>query len=289
MRRWILIAVVVAVAIIIAIALLIWLLPLWLLITLAILLALFLLFLPIQIAVQTRQHGLEATVWVQLKLPLLKFSKAVNITDKVRKALQKALKQWRKRRSKKAHAANAASPAQGPLAERPVAGHPQPPPPKPPQPKRPPPPPIRPVMQAVRPPMRYFARHIRFSQCRLRVGIGGFDAMQSALLAGALWSVVGTVLGVASTLIRLDPDVPKIAIVPNFSGPTWRLQADCIVHFRLGHAIVAGVWALGRLLREKELVRWWQESRRRKGVEGSGRKSDSGPDEDGHGKHQGHD
>ncbi|MDB4897199.1 MAG: hypothetical protein JWN15_3461 [Firmicutes bacterium] len=252
MRRWIFIAVVVAVAIIIAIALLIWLLPLWLLITLAILLALFLLFLPIQIAVQTRQHGLEATMWVQLKLPLLKFSKAINITDKVRQALQKALKQWRKRRRKKGHAASAS-----PSAQRS-------------QPKRPPPPPLRPVMHAVRQPMRYFARHIRFSQCRLRAEIGGFDAMQSALLAGALWSVVGMVLGVAGTLIRMEPGVPKIAIVPNFSGPTWRLQADCIVHFRLGHAIVAGVWALVRLLRENELVRWWQQGRRRKGVEGSG-------------------
>jgi hypothetical protein len=272
MRRWIFIAVVVAVAIIIAIALLIWLLPLWLLITLAILLALFLLFLPIQIAVQTRQHGLEATVWVQLKLPLLKFSKAINITDKLRQALQKALKQWRKRRRKQGHAASAAPPAQGPLGKHLLAGPPQPKPPqpKPLQPKRPPPPPFRPVMHAVRQPMRYFARHIRFSQCRLRAEIGGFDAMQSALLAGALWSVVGTALGVASTLIRLEPGVSKIAIVPNFSGPTWRLQTDCILHFRLGHAIVAGVWALVRLLREKELVRWWQQGRRRKGVEGSG-------------------
>jgi hypothetical protein len=280
MRRWILIAVVVAVAIILAIALLIWLLPLWLLIMLAILLALCLLLLPIQIAVQTRQHGLEATVWVQLKLPFLKFSKAINITDKVRQALQTALKQWRKRRRKKGDATNAAPPPERPQPKRRLLTARLP---------KGQPPPFRPVMHAVRLPMRYFARHIQFTQWRLRAEVGGFDAMQSALLAGALWSVVGTALGVVSTVIRLDPSVPKIAIVPNFTDPTWRLQTDCILRFRLGHAIVAGVWALGRLLRENELVRWWQESRRRKGVEGSGRKSDSGPDEDGHGKHQGHD
>lgn len=280
MRRWILLAVAIALAIVIAIVLLIWLLPLWLLIALAILLVLILLFLPIQIAVQTRQHGLEATFWVQIKLPLLRFSKAVNITAKVREALRQALKKWRKRWRKTDGGAGLLQRLKRLQAKRPT-------------PKRAvlkrPPPPIRPVMHAVRVPMRYFARHIRFSQWRLRAEIGGFDAMESALLAGALWSVVGSALGVAGTLIRLEPGVPKITIVPNFNGPTWRLQADCIAHFRLGHAIVAGVWALVRMLREKELVRWWQESRLRKGAEGSGRKSDSGPDEDGHGEHQGHD
>jgi hypothetical protein len=218
---------------------------------------------------------------VQLKLPLLKFSKAINLTDKARQALKQAVKKWRKRWRKTDRGAGLFQRLKRLRAQvRRLKRQ---------TPKRPPPPPFRPVMHAVRPPMRYFARRIRFSQWRLRAEIGGFDAMQSALLAGALWSVVGTALGVASTLIRLEPDVPKIVIVPNFNGPTWRLQADWIVHFRLGHAIVAGVWSLVRLLRENELVRWWQESRRRKGVEGSGRKSDSGPDEDGHGKHQGHD
>lgn len=276
MRRWILLAVALALVIVIAIVLLIWLLPLWLLIALALLLTLILLFLPIRIAVQSRQHGVESTVWVQLKLPLLSFSKAINLTDKARQALKQALRQGRKRWRKTDGGAGLFQRLKRLRAKRRL-------------PKRPPPPPFGLVMHAVRQPMRYFARRIRFSQWRVRAEIGGFDAMQSALLAGALWSVVGWALGVTSTMIRLEPTVPKIVIVPNFNGPTWRLQADCIVHFRLGHAIVAGVWSLVRLLREKELVRWWRESRRRKGVEGSGRKSDSGPDEDGHGKHQGHD
>ncbi|HWI61653.1 MAG TPA: DUF2953 domain-containing protein [Symbiobacteriaceae bacterium] len=133
-------------------------------------------------------------------------------------------------------------------------------------------------------PVKYFRRRLRVGRVDVYWEIGGSDAMQSALLAGYGWSLVGIILTQVSRLIALDPGVPRVRVAPVFAGPACRLDVDCIVHYRLGNIIVTGVWILFRVVRDGEVRAWARDSWRRKGVEGSGRASDSGPDEDGHGE-----
>lgn len=144
--------------------------------------------------------------------------------------------------------------------------------------------PVDRVKGAVIRPVRFFRRRLVVRQVDIHAEIGGFDAMQSALLAGFGWSAVGVLLSQVSRLVTLDPAVPRVRIDPIFAGPAFRLDVDCIVRYRLGNIIVTGVWILSRLIRDVEVRAWARDSWRRKGVEGDGRASDSRPDEDGHGE-----
>jgi len=222
----------------------------------ALLLAAVIAMLPIQTQIILEQHAWQAVMHVQVKLAVVQIRRTVNISDKVAMAAEHVWKRWRAK----------GEPVKIPL-QKTVRRFPS---------KR--------IVRAVRGPFRYFRKRIRVRRLDIHSEIGGFDAMQSALLAGVFWSVAGTALAQLSRLIRLDPSVPKVKIVPVFAGPAYRLEINCILRYRLGNAIVAGVWLLSRLIGDRTIRAWARDSWRRKGVEGSGRTSDSGPDEDGHGE-----
>jgi hypothetical protein len=215
-------------------------------------------FIPLQLTVQVRQHALQATVWVQVKVLLVKLSKGVNISENVRMALEHMWLRW----------LDKGEPVKVPL-QKTVQRFPR-----------------QKWMRVLRRPLRYLGRRTRCSHLRLWTEVGSSDAMETALLSGVCWAVIGVGLGYFSRIVRLEPNVPQVQVVPNFRAPSWRLQADCILRLRLGHAIVAGIWLLRRAWREKELIAWARDSWRRKGAEGSGRASDSGADEDGNGEPQ---
>jgi hypothetical protein len=219
-------------------------------------LAIILGWLPLQLHLHLRQDALQADVDLRIKLFFIKVKRQVSITDRVQMALEHIIKRWR------ATGEPVKVPLQKTIRRMPRSK----------------------IMRTVRRPLRYLGRRTRCTRLAIAAEIGGADAMESAMLAGASWAVVGTALGIFSGMVRLDPGIPRVTIVPNYGGPAFRLDTDCILRLRLGHAIVAGVWLLRRALREKELVAWARDSWRRKGVEGSGRASDSGPDEDGHGE-----
>ncbi|HEY3368211.1 MAG TPA: DUF2953 domain-containing protein [Symbiobacteriaceae bacterium] len=130
------------------------------------------------------------------------------------------------------------------------------------------------ILRVVIAPVRYYLRHLACRNLQLQVELGGFDAMQSALLAGASWSVVGMVLSFVREALSINVLNPHVAIRPRFDAPTVHTRLNCILQIRLGHAIVAGVWLLGRAARSRDVRAWVRNSRRRKGVAGSGRTSD---------------
>jgi hypothetical protein len=213
-------------------------------------------FLPLQLQICLRQNALQADVQVQFRLPLVKVARTVSITEKVVMVLDHLLTRWRA----------TGEPVKVPL-QKTIRRWPR-----------------KKWLRAIRRPLRYLGRRTRCTRLTIAAQVGGADAMESAMLTGFSWAVVGTGLGVFSRMVRLDPATPRVSIVPNYGGPAWRLESDCILRLRLGHAIVAGVWLLRRVLRDKELIAWARDSWRRKGVEGSGRTSDPGPHEDGHGE-----
>lgn len=228
---------------------------LFLLIVLAV--ALILWFVPLKLRISFHQRSLDARVQLQVQAPLVKLRREVHVSEKIEMALEHMLKRWRAK----------GEPVKVPLQTT-IRRLPR-----------------KKLLRVVGRPLRYLMRRMRCTRLDARAEVGAWDAMESALLAGAVWSVSGVGIGLFSRRVQLDPAVPRITVIPSFRGPAWRVQTDCILHFRLGHAIVAGLWLVRRALREKELVAWARDSWRRKGVDSSGGSSDPGPDEDGHGEH----
>ena len=213
-------------------------------------------FWPLQVGIQLHQAGLDATLDVRLRAILLNLHRTVSISEKVEMVLEHIVRRWRE----------TGEPVKVPMQKtirRSPRGK---------------------LLRVLRAPMRYLGKRTRVSRLSVAAEVGGSDAMESALLAGVSWAVVGTGLALVSRRVRLDPSTPRVQIRPNYAGPALRVETDCILRLRLGHAIVAGLWLLRRGLREKELVLWVRDSLRRKGVEDDGRTSDPGPDEDGHGE-----
>lgn len=220
-------------------------------------LALLLWFLPVQVRIGLQQESWQARLQIHLRAPLVSLVWNLNISDKIAMALEHIWTRWRA----------TGEPVKVPLQKtiRRI--------------------PHRKLRRALRQPIRYLGRRTHCRHLQIRAEVGGWDAMDSALLAGASWALVGTGVSMLSRVVHLDPAVPRVTVVPNFRQAQLRVHADCILKLRLGHAIVTGVWLLRRVLKEREIVAWVRDSWRRKGEEGDRdeRTSDSGPYEDGHG------
>lgn len=203
-------------------------------------------FLPIQVRAKFNQEAWEARLQVHVKTLAVNLSGNINITKKANMMLEHMWKRWRAK----------GEPVKVPL-QKTIRRLPR-----------------RKLMQVFRRPIRYLGRRTHVSHLEIRAEVGGDDAMESALLSGAYWAAVGTGLGMFSRLVHLEPQVPRIVVIPNYRGRLYRMQLDCILRLRLGHAIVTGVWVMRRLLKEKEVLAWVRDSLRRKGAQEHERTSD---------------
>lgn len=214
-------------------------------------------FTPIQLTLQFRQHAWTATIWVEVKAPLIRFAKAINLTAMVSQAVEGALDRWRTRGEPISREGGRRAP------------HPQ-------------------LMRAVRRPLRYLGRRIRWTRLAVWAEVGGFDAMQSALLVGMSYAAIGSAIGLVSQYVNLRAHRPRVHVRPNFTSPSFRVAVDCILRMRLGHLTYTGLWVLRRAVADRQLRAWVRESWRRKGVAGGGRTSDPRVDEDRHGEPERH-
>lgn len=206
--------------------------------------------LPVRLELQYRQHNGQATVWAQAAVAWWKVSRTVNLAEELAGALEKALE------GQPAEAAEASLP-------HPSAGR---------------------IWRQIKPPVRHLLRRTQCRKLDLQVVVGGSDAMASALLAGMAHGLVGAGLGIISHWVRLPRSALRTEVVPSFSQAVLRVRLDCILALRVGDAIVAGIWSVQQVRKDPKLMAWLKEQRRSKGVEGSVRTSDSGPDENRHGE-----
>lgn len=206
-------------------------------------------FLPVRLEVQFRQHNGHATVWAQAAVAWWKVSRTINLTLHLNGILEQALDR---------QPSEATDPVPGPPASR--------------------------VWRQIETPLRHLLRRTRCRKVDLQVVVGGGDAMASALLAGCAHALVGTGLGIISHWIQLPRSALRTEIVPSFQQAVLRVRFDCILVLRAGDAMVAGIWSVYQVRKDPDLMAWFKEQRRSKGVEGSVRTSDSGPDEDRHGE-----
>ncbi len=213
--------------------------------------------LPIRIAFTVRQEGWQASATIQVRLLFIRlFQKEIDLSANVEMAMEHMLKRWREK----------GEPVKPDLKES--VG-------KAPRGK---------LASTALPALRRLGRATKCSRLRLTAEVGGGDAMESALLAGALWGGAGMLLGFISRAVRLLPSAAHLSVVPNYERPLWRIELDCILAIRLGNAILAIVGLLRQVLSREKVIAWIRDSLRRKGDHASGRAPDSRPDEDGHGK-----
>jgi hypothetical protein len=215
-----------------------------------------LLWLPVRVAIALGQNGFQAGLTVEVRWAGLRFEKAIDISHNLATALEHIWKRWREK----------GEPVKPELQE--TVGR----------------APRQKLLRAALPALRRLGRATQCRRLRLRVEVGGLDAMESALLAGTVWGGAGMVVGQVSRWVRVAPDGLSVAVVPNFERPTWRVNLDCILAVRLGKAIAAILWLLRQELGRKEVIAWVRDSLRRKGDQTDVRAPHSGPDEDGHGK-----
>lgn len=80
------------------------------------------------------------------------------------------------------------------------------------------------------------------------VGIG--DAAHTGIITGALWTLKGSVVGMLSNFLRLK-EMPILSVTPHFQMAIIQTRITCIIHFRIGYAILAGL----------KLIKFWKGGR----------------------------
>nr|WP_285889623.1 DUF2953 domain-containing protein [Neobacillus niacini] len=80
------------------------------------------------------------------------------------------------------------------------------------------------------------------------VGVG--DAAHTGIITGALWTLKGSVVGMISHFLRLK-EMPVLSVTPHFQMAVIQTRITCIIQFRIGYAILAGL----------KLIKFWKGGR----------------------------
>lgn len=97
--------------------------------------------------------------------------------------------------------------------------------------------------------MKHFCRHISVDSLMWESAIGVKNAAWTGMLTGTLWAAKGEFIGLLSKWIRLKT-MPRLNVVPTFQSPYTKTRLECMLHFRIGYAIIAGL----------KIVRFWKEN-----------------------------
>ena len=77
------------------------------------------------------------------------------------------------------------------------------------------------------------------------IGVG--DAAHTGTVSGALWAIKGSIIGLFSHYLRMKT-IPQIMVHPNFQQIITQTNLSCIIQFRIGYAIGAGL----------KIVKFWK-------------------------------
>ena len=82
-----------------------------------------------------------------------------------------------------------------------------------------------------------------------RIEIGHKEASQTAISAGAFWTLFGFALSRLYRQVTVEVPCPAIVVVPQFKQEGFLCDIQCIFHLRIGHIIFVGFNVLGTLKR----------------------------------------
>lgn len=98
--------------------------------------------------------------------------------------------------------------------------------------------------------IRKFLRHVTISKLEWHTFAGVGDAAHTGMLTGALWAIKGSIMGLVSHYMKLKAR-PDITITPQFQFAVSQTAISCMIHFRVGHAMLAGI----------KLIKFWKGGR----------------------------
>ncbi len=107
----------------------------------------------------------------------------------------------------------------------------------------------------VKPILQKMFKHIYCGKIEWHTQIGTGDAAETGALTGLVWGVKNMLLSVCTHYVTLR-SIPRISVQPMWNNKCIQTEMNCIVHFRIGHAIVAGTRILLKL--RKGRVRKWR-------------------------------
>ena len=98
--------------------------------------------------------------------------------------------------------------------------------------------------------VRHFLRKVSIKKIEWNSMVGIGDAAHTGTLVGVLWIVKGSTIGVISNYMRMK-EMPLISITPNFQKAISQTRFTCMIQFRIGNAMLAGI----------KLVKYWKGGR----------------------------
>lgn len=88
--------------------------------------------------------------------------------------------------------------------------------------------------------LQRFLKKISVTKLEWHSHIGVGDAAHTGVITGIGWSIKGTIMGVISHYLNLKTH-PEYSITPSFQVAVSETRLRCMIHFRIGYAMVAGI------------------------------------------------
>jgi nitrate reductase gamma subunit len=102
--------------------------------------------------------------------------------------------------------------------------------------------------------LRRFLKKVNVNKLTWHTDIGVGDAAHTAQLVGAIWTIKGSIVGLIGNTMRVKL-MPKLTIDPHFQAMVSHTYLSCMISFRIGHAIIAGLMLLKHWRRRPKRVR----------------------------------
>lgn len=67
------------------------------------------------------------------------------------------------------------------------------------------------------------------------------------MVTGALWGAKGSIIGVLSSIMKMK-NMPQMTVTPHFQMAISQTTFSCMIQFRVGHAMLAGI----------KLIKFWK-------------------------------
>jgi hypothetical protein len=98
--------------------------------------------------------------------------------------------------------------------------------------------------------IRKFLKKVTIKDIQWDSVIGVGNAAYTGMITGACWAVKGSMIAVLSSYMRMR-NLPKITVTPHFQMPISQTRFTCMIQFRIGHAMLAGI----------KLIKFWKGGR----------------------------
>jgi len=88
--------------------------------------------------------------------------------------------------------------------------------------------------------VKKFLRKVQVKELEWHSVVGVGDAAITGVLTGSIWAVKGSLLGIVSRYMVIKK-MPIVTITPNFQFAVSQTAIKCMIQFRIGHAMLAGI------------------------------------------------